>query len=155
MSKTTKTTNNVLANVTLKELKLKLQELNETIVDAIESELNNEKFHIELRDTTSCIMFIRDVNNNVVFNVYDNFRLQFTKVNADKYESELLKDERFYTFTYKNQRFISAKAKDTNDFINLCKYAYKCIENYQKALAKATEKKAKATEKQTSEQKAN
>ena len=154
MSKTTKkeTTNNSIFNLSLKDYKIKLQECDNETVNETEKALNTKNFHIELRDTTSCIMFVRDANNHTVFNVYDNFRIQFTKVNADKYEKELLKDNRFYTHIYKHERFISAKAKDVKDFINLCEYCYKCIAQYEKETVKATEKTTKAQKKEVAKQ---
>ena len=110
------------------------------LIDAIQ----DEKHKIELRDTTNCIMFVRDEHNNVLFNVYDNFRIQFTTQQAKKYASELLKDDRFYTFTYKQKEFISAKSKDINDFIDLCKYCYKAIDASEKATTTATKQEQKA-----------
>ena len=126
-----------LENRTLSELKNDLQTLEESTVNALESVLNNEKYHVEISESNS-IMMTKDTNNNTLFSVYDNFRVQFTKMNADKYESELLKDERFYTHMYKNKRFISAKAKDTKDFIDICLYCYKVADKYAENVKKAT-----------------
>lgn len=151
---TKKTTNNVLDNVKLSTLKKSCNLVatlakdaskeDATIVNALLNEIQDEKHIVELRDTTSCIMFVRDEYNNVLFNVYDTFRIQFTTTQAKKYASELLKDSRFYTFDYKQKQFISAKSKDVNDFIDLCKYCYKAIDASEKASAKTTSATKKA-----------
>ena len=109
------------------------------LIDAIQ----DEKHIVELRNTTNCILFVRDEHSNVLFNVYDTFRLQFTTQQAKKYKSELLKDDRFYTFTYKQKEFISAKSKDINDFIDLCKYCYKAIDASEKASTTVTKQEQK------------
>lgn len=167
MKKTTNnaTINNALATMKTNEIKRVLREcasLQDTlatdfdakyfmcddehkiILKELLSQIQDEKHVIELRDTTSCILFVRDEHNNVLFNVYDTFRIQFTTVQAKKYATELLKDERFYTFNYKQKEFISAKSKDINDFIDLCKYCYKAIDASEKASAKTTSATKKA-----------
>ena len=110
------------------------------LIDAIQ----DDKHIVELRNTTNCIMFVRDEHKNVLFNVYDSFRIQFTTQQAKKYKDALLKDDRFYTFTYKQKEFISAKSKDINDFIDLCKYCYKAIDTSEKATTTATKQEQKA-----------
>lgn len=158
----TTTNNNALANVKLSALKKSCNLVaslakdaskeDTVIVNALINAIQDEKHIVELRDTTSCVMFIRDEHKNVLFNVYDTFRIQFTTQQAKKYANELLKDERFYTFTYKQKDFISAKSKDISDFIDLCKYCYKAIDASEKTSAKATatETTAKATAKKAS-----
>lgn len=148
------TINNALANVKLSALKKSCNLVatlaqdaskeDTTIVNALLNEIQDAKHIVELRDTTNCIMFVRDEHNNVLFNVYDTFRLQFTTQQAKKYASELLKDSRFYTFDYKQKQFISAKSKDINDFIDLCKYCYKAIDASEKATTTATKQEQKA-----------
>lgn len=148
------TINNTLSNVKLSALKKSCNLVaslasdaskeDTALVNALINAIQDEKHIVELRDTTSCIMFIRDEHNNVLFNVYDSFRIQFTTIQAKKYEKELLKDSRFYTFDYKQKTFISAKSKDVNDFIDLCKYCYKAIDASEKASAKTTSATKKA-----------
>ena len=109
-----------------------------TLVDAFEKALNTENYHIVLKDTTSCVMFIVDEHNNTVFNVYDTFRIQFTTSQAKKYKSELLKNKQFATLMYKQNEFISAKSKDISNFIELVHYCYKAIDASEKSASKHT-----------------
>lgn len=150
------TTNNVLSTMKMSDIKKSLRESasmidyeyndyslldkeHKQVVDAIESALSIEnKYSVVLKDTTSCVLFVVDEHEHTVFNVYDTFRIQFTTAQAKKYKSELLKDKRFYTHVYKNNEFISAKSKDINDFIDLCKYCYKAIETSEKSASKRT-----------------
>ena len=156
------TINNVLVDVKLSALKKSCKFVaslkdtaskeDTTLVNALLNEIQDAKHIVELRDTTSCVLFVRDEHNNVLFNVYDTFRIQFTTQQAKKYANELLKDSRFYTFDYNQKQFISAKSKDVNDFIDLCKYCYKAIDTSEKATTKT---KATATEKAQSKKVVN
>ena len=160
MSKTTNnaTINSVLASAKLSAIRKACNNVaslsnnaskdDKTLVSALVNAIQDERHIVELRDTTSCIMFIRDEHNNVLFNVYDTFRIQFTTQQAQKYKKELLKDERFYTFDYKQKQFISAKSKDISDFIDLCKYCYKAIDASEKTSATKKDTSTSATKKE-------
>lgn len=129
----------------LTELRQKLQLRDEKTVKRLERALNTKEFHIEIKDTTACTLFVLDKNENTVFNVYDLFRIQFTTKQAQKYRDKLLADNRFFEHIYKNKSFISAYAVDEKSFIELCKFCYKVvIESQMTTVVKKeqTEKKA-------------
>lgn len=127
----------------LQELRTALQLRDEQTVKRITKALTTKEYHIEIKDTTACVLFVLDKNNNTVFNVYDLFRIQFTTKQAQKYSDKLLADNRFFEHTYKNKTFISAYAVDEKSFIELCKFCYKVVTESQVTTVKKTEQTEK------------
>lgn len=109
------------------------------IASEIEKRLNTDNMHVVFKDTTSCVLFVVDANNNTVFNVYDTFRIQFTTKQVAKYRDALLANEKFAVRMYKQKEFIEARSASMKEFFENARFAYDVVLNAQRTTVEKVE----------------
>lgn len=139
----TNTTNNEM-----KELKIAFSLVDEKAQKFIDSV--SDKTYTLIASESNSIFSLVDERKNTVVIAYDNFRLQFTTVNAKRYKEFLFADnakykDRFYTHLYKQKEFISIKTESIKDLKEVLTYIKSVDREYKKSLKTESTKVVETT----------